>query len=206
MRLEGDNAVFDMHSMLASVGGVSGLVESAVPSTAFLIIYSVWHAIFWAIVVSAGLALLSVARQIVLKKPLTQAIVGAALIAASAWWALSQKPSLYFLPGILTNAGYFVVVALSVVIRWPIIGLAVGFFKGWGTSWRKNKALLTRFDLITGMWAALFGLRLAIEVPMFLANNLAGLAVAKLIIGYPPYLLCIWFTWLGLRSVILAKP
>jgi hypothetical protein len=208
IRVEGDRAVFDAQSLIKSLGGWVGIIESAVPPTAFLVIYSIWQNTVWAVTVSATLALASITKQLVQRKPLSQAIVGAVLTALSAWLALKSPGGAkdYYIPGFITNLAYGSVMLLSVLVRWPIIGLVVGFFKGWGVAWRKNRSLLTRFDLITGMWAGLFGLRLAIELPLFFANNIAALGVAKLILGTPTYALCIWFTWLASRSVILAKP
>lgn len=208
IRVEGERAFFDAQSLLTSLGGWTGIIESAVPPTAFLVIYSVWQNTVWAVSVSAALAMISIVKQLVQRKPISQAIAGAALTALSAWLALKAPGGAkdYYIPGFITNIAYGSVLLLSIVLRWPIIGLIIGFFKGWGVSWRENRALLTRFDLITGMWVGLFGLRLAIELPLFFANNVAALGLAKLILGTPTYALCIWFTWLASRSVILAKP
>ena len=207
LRMEGDRAVFDSKSLLRSLGGVTGIIESAVPPTAFLVIYTVWQSTLWAVLVAAALSLASITKQLVQRKPVGQAIAGAALTAISAWLALATPGGAkeYYVPGFFTNAGYGSVLLISVLVRWPIIGLIVGFFKGWGVGWRKNRALLTRFDLVTSMWVGLFGLRLAVELPLFFANNIQALGVAKLILGTPTYALCIWFTWLASRSVILAK-
>lgn len=208
IRVEGERAVFDAQSLLASLGGWTGIIESAVPPTAFLVIYSVWQNTVWAVSVSAALAVISIVKQLVQRKPISQAIAGAALTALSAWLALKTPGGAkdYYIPGFITNIAYGSVLLLSIAVRWPIIGLIIGFFKGWGVAWRKNRALLTRFDLITGMWVGLFGLRLAVELPLFFANNVAALGLAKLVLGTPTYALCIWFTWLASRSVILAKP
>lgn len=207
IRVEGERAVFDAQSLLTSLGGWTGIIESAVPPTAFLVIYSVWQNTLWAVSISAALAVISIVKQLVQRKPISQAIAGAALTALSAWLALKTPGGAkdYYIPGFITNIVYGSVLLLSIVVRWPIIGLIIGFFKGWGVAWRKNRALLTRFDLITGMWVGLFGLRLAIELPLFFANNVAALGLAKLVLGTPTYALCIWFTWLASRSVILAK-
>jgi hypothetical protein len=208
IRMDGDTAVFDGKSLLRSLGGWVGIIESAVPPTAFLIIYSLWQSTFWAVTVSGALALASITKQLIQRKPVTQAIAGAVLTGISAWLALGTPGGAkdYYIPGFLTNAGYGSVLLISMLVRWPLIGLLVGFFKGWGTSWRKQRSLLTRFDLLTGLWVGLFGLRLAVELPLFFANNVAALGLAKLVLGTPTYALCIWFTWLGARSVILTKP
>jgi hypothetical protein len=207
IRVEGDTAVFDGKSLLASLGGWSGLIESTIPPTAFLVIYTLTQHPVWSVGVSAALSLISIVKQVIQRKPISQAIVGAVLVAASAWLALRNHGSTkdYFIPGFITNISYGAVMLLSVIIRWPVIGLIVGFFKGWGFSWRKQRSLLTRFDLVTSLWAILFGLRLLVELPLYFANNVEALGIAKLIMGYPLYAICLWFTWLSLRSVILNK-
>jgi len=130
------------------------------------------------------------------------------LTAISAWLALATPGGAkeYYVPAFFTNAGYGSVLLLSVLVRWPLIGVLVGFFKGWGVTWRQNRSLLTRFNLITIMWVGLFSLRLAVELPLFFANNIQALGIAKLVLGTPIYALCIWFTWMAARSVILTKP
>lgn len=205
IRLEDGVAVFDAKSLLASLGGWWGIVEATIPPTAFLVIYSLTVNVLLAVIVAGALSLASLVKQILTKKTLTQALAGAALIAISAWLALSGQPKDYYLTGFFTNGIYGSVLLISIAVRWPVIGLLVGFFKGWGFSWRTNRGLLTRFDLVTGMWVGLFALRLLIELPLFFSNNLQALGIAKLILSQPAYAVVLWFTWLSLRSVILTK-
>lgn len=208
IRLEGETAVFDGKSLLASLGGWTGVVESTIPPTAFLVIYTVAQNTFWSVAISGALSLASIAKQLIQRKPVAQALVGAALIAISAWLALRSPGATkdYFVPGFVTNVAYGSVMLLSILVRWPVIGVIVGFFKGWGVSWRKNRSQLNRFDLVTGMWAAMFGLRLAVELPLYFANQVEALGLTKLFLSTPLYAICVWFTWLSLRSVILTKP
>jgi hypothetical protein len=58
-------------------------------------------------------------------------------------------------------------------------------------------------SVATLLWAGLFGLRLAVQVPLYLAGEPAvqALATAKLVMGIPLYGLTLWLTWLLLRSV-----
>ena len=208
IRIDGDRTVFDAKSLLGSLGGWTGIIESAVPPTAFLIIFSLTQNTPWAVGVAGGLALISIVKQLVQRKPVTQAIAGAILTALSAWLALRAPGGAkdYYIPGFITNASYGAVLLVSILVRFPLIGMLIGLFKGWGLGWRKQRALMTRFDLVTGLWVGLFSLRLAVELPLFFAGNVQALGVAKLILGTPVYALCIWFTWLSTRSVILTKP
>lgn len=204
-RIDEGNAVFDAKSLLNSLGGWWGIVESTIPPTAFLVVYSVTLNVIWAVVIAGSLSIVSLAKQIITRKALTQAIAGAALIALSAWLALRGQPRDYYITGFFTNGIYGSVLLISIIARWPVIGLLVGFFKGWGVRWRQDRALLTRFDLVTSLWVGLFATRLVIELPMYFANNLQLLGITKLILSEPAYAIVLWFSWLSLRSVILAK-
>jgi hypothetical protein len=52
------------------------------------------------------------------------------------------------------------------------------------------------------LWVALFGTRLAVEVPLYLADAVVLLGIAKLALGIPFYALMVWFTWLAVRPLI----
>lgn len=109
----------------------------------------------------------------------------------------------FYLQGLFTNLLYFVVVSLSILIRWPVIGLIVGAFST-GTKWRKDRRLVRKYSMITLIWVALFGTRLIVEVPLYLANEVVLLGVAKLVLGIPLYALTAWFTWLAVRPLLQA--
>jgi hypothetical protein len=205
IRIDEGTAVFDVKSLLNSLGGWWGIIESTIPPTAFLAVYSITLNVLWAVAIAGSLSAISLVKQLITRKALTQAIAGAALIAISAWLALRGQPKDYYITGFFTNGIYGSVLFISILARWPVIGLLVGFLKGWGVKWRKDRALLTRFDLVTGLWVGLFATRLIIELPMYFANNLQLLGITKLILSEPAYAIVLWFSWLSLRSVILAK-
>jgi Protein of unknown function (DUF3159) len=206
LRVEGEGAVFDGQSLLKTLGGWTGIIESTIPPTAFLALFTITRNTVLAVTVAGALALIFIVKQVVTRKPVIQALAGAAGIAIATYLALHGSAKDYYLGGFLTNAVYLVVYGGSALVGWPVIGLAVGFFKGWGIGWRKNKALMTRFKLVSLLWVGVFGTRLLIEVPLYLANNIEALGITKLVLSEPFYALALWFTWLSLRSVILTKP
>jgi hypothetical protein len=207
LRLDSDGAKFDAQSVLSSLGGWLGIFESIVPGTAFVVLFTLTQSIFTAIIVGSALSLGFVARQIIMRRSLAQALVGIVTMGLAAYFALKPggNPKDYFLPGLLTNLAYAVVLTVSILVRWPIVGVLAGFLTGDGLTWRSNKSLLRRFSAVTGIWVALFVLRLAIEIPLFLANQLATLGIAKLVLGMPMYALTIWMSWLGMRSAFQSK-
>lgn len=194
-------------SVLQSLGGWLGIAESLIPGTAFAVLFAITQNIFSAVVVSGVLSVGFIARQILAKRPLTQAMAGVAGLALTAYLALRPggNSSDYFLPGLLTNAGYGLAMLLSIIFRWPLLGVLVSFVRGAGTAWRKDSTLMRRFSSATFLWVIMFGTRLLIETPLYLANNLAALSVTKLILGIPWYALFIWFSWLSLKNAFHSK-
>ncbi len=198
---------FDKHSLLTGVGGWLGIVESIAPSLAFVISFSLTKDIVLAVVIAGALALAFIALRLIKRKPVTNAIAGAVGIAISAYLPLREggQPADYFMQGFFTNAIYLVVLGVSVLLRWPIIGLLVGLLTGSGSKWRKDKSQLRRFSAVTVLWMGLFGGRLAVQLPLYFAGQTEALGIARIAMGVPLYAFCIWMSWLLLRSVLTAR-
>jgi hypothetical protein len=197
-------ATLDRESLLASVGGWLGIIQSSIPAALFVLVYALSKNTVAAVVLSLGVASAFVVMQLVTRKPATQAIAGALGIALSAYLTLRDggHPADYFIQGFFTNAAYGAVLAISILVRWPVIGFLVGLFRSEPAAWRKNKKLLRRADLATGLFVALFSLRLAVQLPLYFANQIEALGIARVAMGVPLYALCIWLSWLLLRSSI----
>jgi hypothetical protein len=206
LKVENGDVKMDANSLLATVGGRLGLVESLVPSTLFMITWVIWRNPE----LSIGLAVLPVivfgVYRLAKRSSLMQVLFGGAVAGLSAWMALSSGSTReYFIPGFITNVAYLVPLLLSVLIRWPIVGLLLGFLIGEGTSWRKNPRQLKIFSAATLVLTAVFAIRLAIEVPLFLLNEIAALAVTKIILGFPLYAIALWTAWLLVRRLISER-
>ncbi|MEY4437133.1 MAG: hypothetical protein RL100_597 [Actinomycetota bacterium] len=194
-------------SLLASVGGPLGIAEAIIPSTVFVIMIAITKNTVASVLTAAGLSAIFLIRQIIAKKPLTQAIAGAVGIAISAFLPLREggQAADYFIQGFITNAVYFAVLSASVLVRWPIIGVLAGLLLGEGTAWRKDKAQLRRFTVATLVWIALFAGRLIVQVPLYFAQQTELLGIFRIAMGTPLYALCIWFTWLLIRGIITTR-
>lgn len=55
------------------------------------------------------------------------------------------------------------------------------------------------------MWIGMFALRLTVQLPLYLSDQVAALGVAKLALGTPLYALVIWFTWLSARDTFATS-
>ncbi|WP_394768335.1 DUF3159 domain-containing protein [Lacisediminihabitans sp.] len=189
-------------SLLTAIGGVRGLVESILPGLGFLVIYTLTKNVTLAVLVPVALAVVFVAVRLLSRSPVSQALAGIIGIGISAALALlSGRAEQNFLPGIIINVVSVAVLLVSIAVRWPLIGVIVGFLTNEGFEWRQNRAKRRVLYLATWLWAGLFGLRLVVELPLYWSGNVEWLAAMKLLLGVPLYAGLLWVTWLLVRAV-----
>jgi hypothetical protein len=186
------------------MGGVQGILEAIIPGFIFVILFAFTREVYLSIAISAAVSVAFILLRIITRKPLAQAIGGLLGIAIASFLAFREGGSGrdYFLTGFITNLSYLIPLAISVLVRWPLIGVIVGFLIGEKTAWRKNKYEMRLFSAATLLWVSIFSARLLVQWPLYLADNLTALATARLIMGLPLYAAGLWVTWLMLRGVI----
>ncbi|ROQ41105.1 uncharacterized protein DUF3159 [Frondihabitans sp. PhB188] len=194
------------HALLSAIGGVRGLVESILPGLAFLVIYTATQELLPSVLFPVAVGVVFVVIRLVQRGPVPQAFAGLLGIAISAALALlSGRAVDNFLPGIVINSVSAFVLLVSLAARWPLIGIVVGLLTNEGGAWRADRAKRRVLTLATWLWVLLFAVRLAVEVPLFLANDVSLLGAMKLILGVPFYAAMLWVTWLLVRTVYAAR-
>ena len=198
---------FDRKSLLVSMGGVQGIVESIVPGLLFVVIFAISQMVYLSIGISASVSVGFILLRILRRKPLSQAIGGLIGIGIASFLAFRDGGSGrdYFLTGFATNLIYLVPLVISVIVRWPLIGVVAGFLLSEKTAWRKDKYQMRVFTAATLLWVGIFSARLLVQWPLYLADNLGALATARLVMGLPLYAAGLWVTWLMLRGVIQSR-
>jgi hypothetical protein len=195
-------------ALAEAIGGPLGIAETSLPAVAFVVTYAASGSdTNTAAAVAVALALvLAVARLVKRESPrhALSGLVGVALAAFIA--ARSGRAEDFFLPGLLLNAAYAAAFVISIAVRRPLVGIIVGQLDGSGAGWRADPERMTAFRRASWMWAALFGLRLAVQVPLYLAGAVVALGVAKTAMGLPLFALGIWLTWLLVRRAPAQSP
>lgn len=187
-----------------AIGGWRGIFDSGLPAGVFVLVYmlngnELAMAVWAAIAVGAVIAVVRLVRR----EDLTQIAGGFAGILVSAFVASrTGQAEDFFLPGLLINAAYFLACTLSVLVGWPVLGLFLGSMSGSMTGWRADPRLRRAYGAATWVWSGVFGLRLLIQLPLYLASMTAALGVAKIVMGWPLFLLGAWLTFLIVRPVM----
>ncbi|NEG78856.1 DUF3159 domain-containing protein [Bifidobacterium avesanii] len=200
----------DEFSVIEAIGGLRGVVESMLPGLVFVVMFIVTSNLQLTVIVSAALAGVQVLARLAQRQSIVGALSGLVAVAICLVWAWkSHEARNYYTFGFISNAVYFVLLSVSMLARVPGIGLMVEFLRtlpterlgAWLADWRGDRALLKAYMIVTGLWTALFALRLAVQVPLYLTNNVAALGIARLIMGIPFWALAIWVSYL-----IIATP
>jgi Protein of unknown function (DUF3159) len=196
----------DKAKVINALGGKSGLFDSTVPSIFFLIAFNITHNLKICLYYSIGLATLLMIFRLVRRTTLVHALggfIGAVFCAYFAWKTGSAKS--YYAPSLWKNSAFLAVYGISIAIRFPLIGVILGPILGENLEWRKNRERYRVYRNATWVWFALFGIRLAIQFPLYKANQLNALGIANIFLGVPLYLLVLWATWLIMKRVPVVK-
>lgn len=191
------------HVVWRAIGGWRGVLESVLPSAAFLVIYTLRPDPLWlSLVVSVGLAAVFSVIRLVQRSPAASAISGLVAVAVAAGLALwTGRGQDNFVPGFFTNAAYGTVLLISALLGWALIGLAAGFLMGDVRGWRQDTRRRRAFFWLTIAWAALFFARLAVQLPLYFAGNVQALGTLKLVMGLPLFAPMVALTWLVVRAL-----
>jgi hypothetical protein len=193
-------------TLLESLGGPLGVAESTAPSAAFVIAYTAsGQETRTALIVAVVLGVLAAVGRIVRGQSPQYALAGLAGLALSAYVvAKSGKAANFFLPGLLANVGYGLAYLISIVVRWPLLGVILGVAGGSGMSWREDPEKVRAFARASWVWVVLFALRVAVQLPLYLADAVVALGVARIAMGIPLFAIGIWLSWLLLRGTPAA--
>lgn len=187
--------------LLAQLGGWRGIFDSGFPVVVFVIANAmaglsvgVWAAI--------GAGAVVFALRLVRRQSVQQAVSGFLGVAIAAFIASRlHRAEGFYLPGILLSAASLVVVAGSVLVRWPLVGVVWGYFEGTGTTWRQDRALRRTYTLATLPWVAMYAAKAIVQGLLYLDEKAGWLAVARIAMGYPLLALVVLATvWIVRRG------
>lgn len=194
-------------ALLAAMGGWLGIAEGVLPALVFLVVFQLTAALVPAVVASLALSALFVAWRLVRRQKLSAAIGGALGAALSAVLALVSSDSRnYFVVGLLTNAAYGAVLFVSVLVRWPLLGVAAAFLLGDAATWRNDPIKRRLGTWLTLLWIGLFAVRLVVELPFYFAGRTEELGIARLLLGVPLYAPVLVLTVLAVQAVYRGRP
>ena len=164
------------------------MVEGAVPTAGFTIAWVSTRDLEFSLWLSVGLAVALLAARIVQRQTVQFVFNSLVGIGIAAVFALrSGEAQDAFLPGILYNGAYAVVLVGSVLVRWPVVGFLIGSVTGDPTAWHAQPALVKLCSRLTLLLALPCVLRVLVQYPLWLGGEdmVGWLGTAKIAMGWP---------------------
>ncbi|GAB3079762.1 DUF3159 domain-containing protein [Nocardioides zeae] len=174
-------------------GGVRGFAEAAVPTLLFTILWLSTRDLQLGLVVSVAATVLLLLVRLVQRSTVQyvmNALVGIGVgwlfvhLSARSGGSVDDQALAYFLPGILYSAGYTVVVGVSCLVRWPLMGFLIGTVTGDLTAWRDNDQVVRLCTRLTWLLVLPGAIGVLLQGPVWFAGHTgamgAGTAVALL--------------------------
>lgn len=186
-----------------ALGGRRGVVEAAVPTLVFTALWLTTRELQLALALSVGVALVLLVVRLVQRSTVqfvVNALVGIGIgwffvrLAASRGGSEDEQALAYFLPGLLYNGGYTVVMALTCLVGWPLVGFMVGSVTGDVTAWHEDRQVVRLCTTLTWLLAVPCLLRVLVQGPIWLGGwsgavdvdtAIAALGVLKVALGWP---------------------
>lgn len=200
----------DDFSILDAIGGVRGIVESMLPGLLFVIMFVITRDTQLTVIVSAVLAIVQVLFRLIQRQSVMGALSGLIAVAICLVWAwTSGQARNYYSYGIIVNSLSAVLLIISLLVRIPMMGIVLECFRKiptgnlglWLQTWRNDKPLLRAYMITTCLWLVLFVLRVCVQAPLYLSNQVVLLGTVRLIMGLPLWALLVWVSYL-----IIANP
>ena len=208
--------VAEEFSFAEAIGGVRGLVESTSPGLLFVVVFLATRELAPALIASLAAAAVAVVLRLAQHTPTTQAFSGVLGVGIGAIWAWrTGEAQNYFTWGLWVNAVWGLGTLVSILVRWPAVGVIVSLLRGADMSWRVGKDAMAvhlrrRYTWATWIWVGVFGARLAVQVPLWLQGeeSVGWLGTARLAMGVPLFAVGLWVTWLlvGSRAARADRP
>ncbi|MFD6163006.1 DUF3159 domain-containing protein [Nocardia sp. NPDC060256] len=172
-------------TLLEQLGGFSGLIYSTVPVVVFVPVNS-FAGLTWAIWAALGVAALILVWRLIRRSPIQPAISGFLGVGICAFIAYRMGEAKgFFLFGIYTSLVYAGVFLISMLVRWPLVGVIWGVLNGHGTDWRSDQRVQRLYYLATTTWVLVFGARYLVQSQLYDTDRTGWLAFTRIAMGWP---------------------
>lgn len=193
------------HRLSTALGGWRGSIETALPTVAFIALWSWRQDLRLAVWCALGVAVVLAVVRLVQRSSLQHVLGAVFATALAAFFAMrSGKAEDAFLPGMLLSGGYLVGTLVSILARWPVVGFLVGAGDPRAAedpfAWRRDSGMVRVCSRLTWVLVALYAVRLSIQVPLYLAGQVAALGIAKIALGWP-----LWIAGVAVMGWLLVR-
>ena len=206
------------HQLAAALGGRRGMLEAALPTLLFTVIWLVVKDLQLALIVSLTAAALMLVLRLVQHSTIQfamNALFGIGIgwvfvrLAERSGGSADEQALAFFLPGVIWTTVYSVAVVTTCLVGWPLIGFMLGGVTGEPTAWHDDPQIVQLCSRLTWVLVLPGIIGVALQGPVWLAGWTGAIAAdtAVLVLGVLRFGLG-WplrFAALGVMTWLLAR-
>jgi len=198
-------------SLAELLGGRRGALDATLPPVVFVV---VWLLSRRSVAMAGGAAvvcgvLVAIVRWRLGGRP-RAVLLGLLGVAVAAVVAIrTGRAADFFVVQLAVNAASALAWAVSIVIRWPLLGVVVGAVLGQRTRWRRDPDLLRGYSVASWAWVGQYVVRVVVFGSLYWASfywdgAVVALGVARVALSWPLVAGCLAVSWWLLRRSLPA--
>jgi hypothetical protein len=180
------------HQLATALGGRRGMLEAGVPTLLFTAVWLTTKDVALALSLSLGAAVALLVVRLV-QRSTVQFVVNALFgigigwlfvhLAARSGASADDQALAFFLPGIIYSTGYSVVLAVSCLTRWPLVGFMLGSVTGDPTAWHQDRQVVQLCSRLTWVLGLPGMVGVALQGPVWFAGSSGAIAADTAVVA-----------------------
>lgn len=175
-------------SLRELLGGRRGALDASVPPVAFAVGWLVsGRSIGWGAAAAVACGVVVGVVRLVKGHRIIAVLASVGVVAAASLIALyTGRAQDFFLIQLLLNIASALAWTVSILIRWPLLGVVVGAALGQKTRWRRDPDLLRAYSRASWVWVlGQYTLRVLVYGVLWWTGWVLALTVARVALSWP---------------------
>jgi hypothetical protein len=190
------------------LGGRRSALDATVPAVAFVVAWLMaGHSVHWAVGSAAVAGICLTGWRIVRGGRPMAALLGLlGTLLAGLIVLRTGRAADFFLVQLVSNTVSALVWTISIVARWPLLGVIVGLVLGQRMRWHADAALVRAYSRGSWVWVGQYALRMAVLWPLWYLDHVVALGVARVALSWPLVVVCLALSWWVIRRSLGEHP
>lgn len=187
--------------LIEQLGGPWGVVKTGIPVLAFVPANQLWG-LQTAIMVTLGVSACFIVWAVARRENLQPAFAGLFGVAIASFIAYQTGEGRgYFLFSIARQVLLIIVFLVSLLIKWPLVGVVWTLINGLPKTWRSNAQAVKYYSIATATWMTIFIIRSVVMAVLYVDDNVVGLGIVQVVTGWPLAAVAVGVTAWCIRQV-----